>query len=368
MQSRTIFIFIFALLHQGTARALPQLESTLEGTANLQMGRNRLTITQTTNFASGRWSDFAIATGESVIFQQPNQSAVYLARIDVGAETNINGNLTANGTIVLENGAGIRFGNNAVVNVGGLVAIAGRIQSDNNLNGLNWNNVSGDGAITNEGTVTVMGPTALLAGKVIQNDGTLQANDNLFVMVGTQFTMNIGTMPVQLLVEGEELDAFIQNTGTIEVAQADGSFNIYVYDLEKLTSSIVNLGGAINAKRIAINDRTNSIELVAAGTGAPVDNNPMPPTDGSLPPPLFVAPFVPEQMRDFTRNQTAHEHLVAYTADEMRIPHHYIIKTRTGKKGAKGRKGKKKSELFVHSCHGGNDHFQRIICTPDIRR
>src|SRR3954469_2520582 len=67
------------------------------------------------------FNTFNIGKGNQVVFEQPNANAVALNTIRGGPSV-IEGRLTANGQVWFINGAGMLFGRDAQVNVGGLVA------------------------------------------------------------------------------------------------------------------------------------------------------------------------------------------------------------------------------------------------------
>lgn len=66
------------------------------------------------------WTEFSIATGETVNFNQPDNSSAVLLRIIANNPTVINGSLRSNGSVYLTNSAGFLFGSHSLVNVYGL--------------------------------------------------------------------------------------------------------------------------------------------------------------------------------------------------------------------------------------------------------
>jgi filamentous hemagglutinin len=98
------------------------IDGRLPGTASVTQTANRMVIQQTGNAVMLNWNSFDIARGSSVHF---NQSSAAMRAINVvapgGPRSEINGALTAKGQVFLFNQAGILFGANAQVDVGGLV-------------------------------------------------------------------------------------------------------------------------------------------------------------------------------------------------------------------------------------------------------
>lgn len=79
-------------------------------------------INQSSQRLITNWQSFSIAQPEITTFNQPNSSAVALNRVIGGDPSNILGTLKANGQVFITNPSGVLFGENAQVNVHGLMA------------------------------------------------------------------------------------------------------------------------------------------------------------------------------------------------------------------------------------------------------
>lgn len=88
------------------------------GSASLQTSGPRLDIT-TSPAAVLNWQSFNIGAGETTAFHQPDAHSVVLNLIGGASPSQIFGQLTANGTVILANGSGFYFGPNSFVSVGG---------------------------------------------------------------------------------------------------------------------------------------------------------------------------------------------------------------------------------------------------------
>jgi len=71
------------------------------GYASISSSGNNLTIKQTTDKAIIDWRGFNIASGETTTFKQPSSSSLTLNRVNSASASIINGNLNANGNIVI---------------------------------------------------------------------------------------------------------------------------------------------------------------------------------------------------------------------------------------------------------------------------
>src|SRR5690606_33575209 len=120
-------------------------------------GSANVVINQTSQRVVIDWNSFDIGANESATFHQPNSSSIALNRINNGNPTQILGNLSANGKIVVMNPNGIVFGNSAKVDVAGLVATTADVTSDSFMNDDNpVFDIAGnpDAKIINNGLIT----------------------------------------------------------------------------------------------------------------------------------------------------------------------------------------------------------------------
>ena len=138
----------------------------------------------TTIHASDRsiinYSGFDIAGHETVQFIQPGELAAVLNRIQSAAPTHVNGSLLANGQVYIVNPAGVYFGQNAYIDVAGLVAAAGSMSNQDFLNGVD-RFTDLQGPVENLGTIEA-GMVAMI-GRHVANHGVITAGQGLITMV-----------------------------------------------------------------------------------------------------------------------------------------------------------------------------------------
>lgn len=160
------------------ALAGPEGEQVVHGSA--QFSRNGLsTVIRTSNSAIINYTGFDLNRNESVRFIQPGANSRVLNRIQSGAPTFIDGSVTANGNVFFVNNAGIVFGQNAMINVGGLFAAAGNISNRDFIAGKNhFTNVSGE--VVNNGTIEA--GSVGLVGHRVANYGSIVAPEGLVTM------------------------------------------------------------------------------------------------------------------------------------------------------------------------------------------
>src|SRR6185369_4366982 len=73
------------------------------------------------------WQSFNIGVGESTRFVQPSSSSVVWNNINDGNPSQILGNLSANGYVVLQNANGFFIGGQATITAHGLIMTTARI-------------------------------------------------------------------------------------------------------------------------------------------------------------------------------------------------------------------------------------------------
>ena len=187
-----VFLFLFSL----PVYANPVLTNIAAGQASVQQTPSTTTVQQTSGKAVLNWQSFNVGVAEKVHFVQP-AGGIALNRIDPsqGASA-IYGQINATGQIILINQAGIYFGPNSYVNVGGIMVSTANIGDNDFMAGKLLFNQSSPyyGSIVNDGTIKSAdyGYVALMAPSVV-NNGTIQANLGQVVLAsGQAFTISFG--------------------------------------------------------------------------------------------------------------------------------------------------------------------------------
>lgn len=270
------------------AQSLPSSGNVVNGSATINQAGSSTTITQTTKGAIIDWGSFNIGAGYGVTFdQQFGASSVTLNRV-VGfgygsSASQINGTLTSNGNVFIINPAGITFGSNAQVNVGGLVASALWMNSGDFINGLAtgqfvFTDFNGDLSAThqvrNNGTITAGAGGVGLVGQTVRNGGSITSNGgNIVAGAGTQVTVDMvgdGLTQVTINVPPTVDSAVIQDRFGSMTADG-GKILLRTAATAGGTGGAIYASGTLRAQSIAnVNGR---IELTSVGgpvmVGAP---------------------------------------------------------------------------------------------------
>lgn len=189
----------------------------VNGSATIAQSGAMTTITAG-NGAIINWQSFSIGQGQTVQFIQPGATSTVLNRVVTPTPSIIDGNLFANGRVFLVNPAGVMFGQNAVVNVGGLVAGAASMSDSDFLSGdIRFTNASG--TIVNNGQIK--GGEAVLFGRNVENNGLIVAEQGtVMLMAGDE--MFVGKVDGQVFAKvSSKADSGtdkpgVSNTGVID--------------------------------------------------------------------------------------------------------------------------------------------------------
>lgn len=173
-----------------TATAGPQNPMVVQGNAQFNFVGNTFVITA----ADGTiitYSAFDLSPGQLAQFIQPSANARVLNHIISAVPSNINGDLLANGIVYFVNPAGIIFGNNAVVNVGGIYAAAANIDYADFLAGHDlFTNIAGN--VTIQPTAMINATNAAhFIGRQVVNQGTVSVPGGIITMTGHDGSLTI---------------------------------------------------------------------------------------------------------------------------------------------------------------------------------
>jgi filamentous hemagglutinin family protein len=166
-----------------SAHANPSGGTVVGGAATITtVSPTQLDINQTSNNAIINWNTFNIASGETTQFIQPGASAVALNRVTNASQVStIDGNLIANGRVILINQNGVIIGKTGNINTAGFIASSADIADSAFMNstGTYDFNIAGNqnAAVTNQGSITVAdeGLVALVA-PTVSNQGIIKGN------------------------------------------------------------------------------------------------------------------------------------------------------------------------------------------------
>ncbi|MFK5914031.1 MAG: filamentous hemagglutinin N-terminal domain-containing protein [Woeseiaceae bacterium] len=241
------------------------------------------TINQASQNLAIDWQSFNVNSNERVQFIQPNSSSIALNRILSNNGSVIQGQIDANGQVILVNPHGVFFSSTASVNVGGLIASTLDIAPTDFMNGnYIFNEVVGvDGVVINSGTINAsLGGNVALIGKQVKNDGLISAHlGSVILAAGKQSILTFDsqgllgiTVTKEVLQSELGLDAAVTNNGEIDVEggrvllTASTSQDVFSQavnstNLDQATSVVVNEDGTYTLGNGADVVNTGSIDV-----------------------------------------------------------------------------------------------------------
>lgn len=248
-----------------TAGTLPTGGQIVAGQGSIAAHGNTMTIHQATDKLIANWETFNIGSAAIVNFLQPSANAVALNRVLSADPSQILGQLSANGQVVLINPAGVVFGASARVDVGGLVATTLSASNGDFLAGkLQFKQAGAAGKVENFGTLVSRegGYVALLGGRVNNAGQIVTPKGSTVLAAGEQVTLNLGLSGLlSVNVTAGSDGARVDNSGLV-VADG-GNVILTARSASPMLASAVNQTGVIKANTVA--HRQGEIWIEAQG-------------------------------------------------------------------------------------------------------
>jgi filamentous hemagglutinin family protein len=206
------------------ALAAPSGEQVVRGQVDFQR-QGDLTLITASDGSIINYDGLDILRHETVQFVQPDQAARVLNRVLGVDPTQIDGSLLANGLVYIVNPAGVFFGGEAIIDVGGLIAAAGNLSNADFLAGVDrFTDLTGP--VENRGVIEA-GAVALL-GRTVANHGSIVARRGTIAMVaGENVLLTTLGGRITVLVDGVGEDPGtpgIENSGTVDAAAGEVVF------------------------------------------------------------------------------------------------------------------------------------------------
>ena len=272
-----VLLFPVAGRAEPAANARPQGGSVVAGSAAIVNSATLTAINQSSPRAAINWTSFDVGAKQAVRFNQPSSTAITLNRVTGSDPSQIAGQITANGTIVLTNPSGVVFSQGAQVNAQTVLVTTADISNQNFMAGKLVFDTAGkpNAMIVNQGTISVAqsGLAALVAPSVA-NSGTIIARMGTVILAGAathtvdlygdgllaiDVTRQVGQAPIG--ADGQVVKALVTNTGVI---RADGGTVVLTAQaVDGIVGSLVDAGGRISAD--SIGGRTGTVVLRGVG-------------------------------------------------------------------------------------------------------
>lgn len=240
------------------------------GQASISENGKKIDILQQSDKAVIDWRGFNIAPDEHTEFHQPGSGSITLNRVNSPFASHIDGQLTANGNVVIINQNGVMFGQTAKVDVNGLVATTANIDNDRFMqDGVLAFDKPGnpDAAIVNEGRITAKeaGLVGLVAPNVV-NSGIITAKlGRVQLASGDTVVVDLyGDGLMKIAVSDGVKSQIIANTGII--AADGGNIALTAAAGKNIVNNLIAQSGALQARSVGVKNGKIIIAADKRGT------------------------------------------------------------------------------------------------------
>lgn len=217
----SILVIVLLSLPSPVAFALPEGMEIVEGDIQENhVSDSSLVIEQSGDKAILNFSSFDIAESERVEFRLPDADAISLARVMDGASSEIFGTLLSNGHLFLVNPAGLLIGENAQLDLNGLVLSTHVIDDEDFLAGNYEFESNGEtGKIIQNGEVATQTFTAILADS-IRNNGAI-SSEEIHFSNDRVLLLQIDDAGFAVETTQSALSGFIENHGSLTAGEIE---------------------------------------------------------------------------------------------------------------------------------------------------
>jgi len=230
------------------AMANPHGATVVHGDVSMSGGAGHLQINQGSQRAIINWESFSIQPGETTRFVQPNANAIALNRVTSGIPSTIQGQLLANGGVILINPNGIVVGPRGQIDITGMLVMSTLDMSNRDFlkgGSMRFTGDSGAGVV-NYGAISSASGDVVLLGNFLQNHGSVSAPDGT-VAFGAGGDIIVGQTVsggrISVVAGGQGGRTGIVNTGDVNAAAAEFKAHGNVYALAIQNQGVVRANG-----------------------------------------------------------------------------------------------------------------------------
>lgn len=220
------------------------------GQASISANGANMVINQSSNRAAINWQSFNVGSNAQVQFNQPSAASVTLNRVMSSDPSQIFGRISANGQVILTNPAGVYFGKDARVDVGGLVAASHGMSDADFMTGKNRFERNGNtGSVVNEGEIkTALGGYIALLAPEVRNQGAIIAQMGTVALASGEaidLKFDSNNRLTSLRVEPSQIAALVDNRHAVQAP--GGLVIISAQSMNQLLGGVVRNSGRIEA-------------------------------------------------------------------------------------------------------------------------
>ncbi|WP_090142262.1 YDG domain-containing protein [Limnohabitans sp. DM1] len=227
--------------------ALPTGGQVAQGAAAISQSGANMGIYQSTARAVVNWQSFDIGKDAKVNIVQPNAQAVLLNRVNGPAPSQIFGQMTANGQVVLVNPNGVTFGKDGSVSAAGLTASTLNTTDADFMAGRNrFTRDGATGQVINQGTLTsAPGGYVALLGASVSNEGKIVApQGNVALGAAETITLPVyGSRRIKMELTPSAINAAVANQKGGSIVTEGGQVYMQAAAVGSAMASVMQSGG-----------------------------------------------------------------------------------------------------------------------------
>ncbi|WP_090143255.1 YDG domain-containing protein, partial [Limnohabitans sp. DM1] len=269
-------VFSFALITLAWAapanNALPTGGQVAQGAAAISQSGANMAIHQSTARAVVNWQSFDIGKDAKVNIVQPTAQAVLLNRVTGVAPSQIFGQMSANGQVVLVNPNGVTFGKDGSVSAAGLTASTLNISDADFMAGRKrFTRDGATGEVLNQGTLTAApGGYVALLGASVSNEGKIYApKGNVALGAADVITLPMtGTGRIKMELSPAVINAAVANQKGGTIVTEGGQVYMQAAAMGNAMASVLQ-SGSIDTS----GEQGGAVHLLADGGTIKVDGS-----------------------------------------------------------------------------------------------
>ncbi len=253
MIKKQVSFMVAALLSPVLSMANPQGQVVVHGNASFTQSANQLTIHNSPN-AIINWQNFNIQKNETTRFIQQNSQSTVLNRVIGQNPSQILGQLSSNGRVLVMNPNGIVFGANAIVDTQGFIASTLNLGDEDFLKG-HYHFIAGAnaGSVINQGFIRAgKDGNIILMAPDIENSGIISTDGGQIILAAAEELTITSLESPDIQFQLQAPDNEILNLGS--VLTEGGAANLF--------AGTISHSGELSANSVQI-DKQGNIQLVA---------------------------------------------------------------------------------------------------------
>jgi filamentous hemagglutinin family protein len=224
--------------------SLPTGAQVAQGAVTISQSGAVMSINQSTAKAVLNWNSFDIGAGAKVNITQPSANAVMLNRVIGANPSQILGQLSANGRVVLVNPNGILFGKDGSVNASSFTASTLGITDANFMAGNNQFERNGSSAgVVNQGSIETTGGYVALLGASVSNEGKIYTQGGGPLAAADTVKIPVsGSGRIKLELSPSSINAALANAKGGTIVTEGGQVYMQAAALSSAVASIIQSG------------------------------------------------------------------------------------------------------------------------------